>query len=307
MFQRGMRTVLGAQTGEGKTTLALQAVSCLMEGRPFLNEEWRPLNGALRTLVVDLEQGEETLKLRLREAGLDTAERVDILWEPNGIAIDARPEDRAMVEDILTDGHYDLVLLDPLYQSHLGSGNDEQVAAATMRVIDEWARRFRCSFVIPMHARKPGTDDQARKFTKHDIAGVATWLRNAEFVMGLQMRSAGFSHLHFFKDRMGFGPPPNSYWGLDFTRADGFSRNFMEDKTAAAKAMKVLVSREEGASWEELAAVQGARSKDSDIGAGSVRAIITKCDEREGRYYLKRPKSRKQASEGQSDDQGALM
>jgi hypothetical protein len=228
---------------------------------------------------------------------------VEVLWEPNGIALDTREEDRAMVEDILREGGYDLVLLDPLYQSHLGSGNDEQVAAATMRVVDEWARKYNCAFVIPMHARKPGNDNAPRKFTKHDIAGSGTWLRNAEFVLGLQMMSAGFSRLYFFKDRMGFGPVVNSYWGMSFERAGGFKRNHEEDRQAATTALKRLVAREEGATWDELVAVPGAVADTGYVGKGGIASLLKRCDERDGRYYARKakPKAVPKVADGQTD------
>lgn len=287
MFQRGMRTVVGAQTGEGKTTFALQAIATLVgeEQRPFLGEDrWSRRSGGARALIVDVEQGEETIKARLRESGLDTSDRVDVLWEPNGIALDRREEDRAMVRGILKDGGYDLVLLDPLYQLHLGSGNDEEVAAATMRIVDGWAREFNCALVIPMHARKPSTDGP-RKFTKHDIAGTTTWLRNAEFILGLQLRSNGFSQLYFFKDRIGRGPEINSWWGLKFTREEGFRRNFEETanerRKQARKQARGLVERDEGATREEIIEIIGAEDQ---VG---MRATLKGTHEQHDRYRTK--------------------
>jgi putative DNA primase/helicase len=166
LFQRGMRTAIGAQTGEGKTTFALHAVKALVEGEPFLGEDrWRPRSKG-RALIVDLEQGEETIKARLRDVGLDTSDRVEILWEPSGIALDKREEDRAMVEDVLSEGQYDLVALDPMYQMHLGSGNDETVAAATMRIVDEWARKYNAAFVIRDEGFKRNYKEQRDKVKK---------------------------------------------------------------------------------------------------------------------------------------------
>jgi hypothetical protein len=261
MFQRGMRTVIGAQTGEGKTSFALRAVHALVERAPFLEEpRWRSRGQGARALVVDLEQGEETLKTRIRETGLDSSERVDVLWEPSGIALDRREEDRAMVEDYLREGHYDLVLLDPLYQMHLGSGNDEEIAAATMRIVDGWARDFNCSIVIPMHARKPPHEKAGRSMTIHDIAGTTTWLRNAEFVLGLQLMFAGQSRLWFFKDRIGRGPEIRSHWWLDFNRESefGYKRNHKEIKERVKRDMKALLKLDSGATRAELLEVEGA-------------------------------------------------
>jgi hypothetical protein len=257
LFQRGMRTAIGAQTGEGKTTFALHAVKALVEGEPFLGEDrWRPRSKG-RALIVDLEQGEETIKARLRDVGLDTSDRVEILWEPSGIALDKREEDRAMVEDVLSEGQYDLVALDPMYQMHLGSGNDETVAAATMRIVDEWARKYNAAFVIPMHARKPHPD-AGRNFTIHDIAGSSTWLRNAEFVLGLQLIAPKLSRLWFFKDRIGRGPEIRSNWWLDFARDEGFKRNYKEQRDKVKKSLRDLLQSDDGATREQLLGVEGA-------------------------------------------------
>lgn len=291
LFQRGMRTVVGAQTGEGKTTLALQAVAALTTGRDLLG--WSP-SGRGRALVVDLEQGQATLQTRLRESGLHESERVDVLWEPNGIALDQREEDRAMVRDILAEGHYDMVVLDPLYQLHLGSGNDEGVAAGTMRIVDGWAREFNCSLVLPMHMRKPHPD-AGKNITIHDIAGVTTWLRNAEFVLGLQLMNAGASRLFFFKDRIGHGPEIRKHWWLSFDREHGFKRTFQEEHQRVAKVLKALVTRAEGATREELNAVPGANLT-ADIGPTSVKKLIAGCVlDAEDRYHLK-PKRRAPAA-----------
>lgn len=256
LFQRGMRTVIGAQTGEGKSTFTMQVVRSLVEGVPFLDERWMP-RATGRALLVDLEQGEETVKARLRESGLDSSEKVDILWEPSGIALDKREEDRAMLRDILTEGNYDMVILDPLYQTHLGPGNSEEIAGAVMRVVDGWAREFNVSLVIPMHMRKPHPD-AGLNITIHDIAGSGTWLRNAEFVLGLQIVYAGVSRVHFFKDRVGRGPEIRSHWYLDFARDTGYKRNFKERTDKVKRELKKLLARAEGATREELAAVEGA-------------------------------------------------
>lgn len=280
MFQRGMRTVLGAATGDGKTTLTMQAVRALTENTFFLDERWRPPTPG-RALLVDLEQGETTVQRRLREAGLAESERVDILWEPSGIALDKREEDRALLRDLLREGNYDMVVLDPLYQMHLGPGNSEEVAADVMRHVDGMAREFNVSLVIPMHMRKPHPD-AGMNITMHDIAGSTTWLRNAEFVLGLQIMYAGASRLHFFKDRVGNGPELRSFWWLDFDREGGYRRSFKEKKDRLKKDLRKLLQRDEGASKEELLEVEGAHEV-------LVQELIKRCHvNTDGRYRTKK-------------------
>lgn len=278
LFQRSARTVIGAQTGEGKTTLALQAVKALVEGRAFLEDRWRPPAPG-RALIVDLEQGHATLKRRLVEAELDKSERVDILWEPSGIALDSREEDRAWVHDVLGEGGYDLVVIDPLYQVHAGSGNDELVAGKVMGVIDQWVREFNCAFLIPMHMRKPHPD-AGTKLTKHDIAGSGSWLRPVEVILGLQVMSPGNSRMWFFKDRNGEGPPLNSHWWLAFDREQGFRRTRKEEQDKVKAAMRELLKAGEGVTAAQLMNVEGATT---DI----LSAVLKTAHELDGRYRNK--------------------
>ena len=73
LLMRGNRAVIGAHTGEGKTTITLALVRAVVLGETFL--DWRGAGG--RALVIDAEQGLKTIKRRLREAGLDDCEAVD--------------------------------------------------------------------------------------------------------------------------------------------------------------------------------------------------------------------------------------
>jgi hypothetical protein len=281
LFQRGMRTTLGAQTGEGKTTLAMQAVKALISGTPFLDDRWKPRRLG-KALIVDLEQGEETVKTRLREAGLDESEAVDVLWEPAGLSLDSDASHRALLRDTIRQGRYDLVVLDPLYQMHRGDANNERVAADVIRYVDEWARDFNCSIVVPMHARKPHPD-AGKNMTIHDIAGSTTWNRNAEFVLGLQLLSAGMSRVWFFKDRIGKGPEIRKWWGLSFRRAAGFERNFVEDKNARRADARALLESDAGATRDELLKALGEREEEG-VASASLKSLLRKAYEQDGRY-----------------------
>lgn len=280
LIQRGMRTVIGAQTGEGKTTLALQAIRCLVERTAWLDPAWVPPRPG-RALIVDLEQGEETLKQRLREAHLDETDSVDVLWQPAGLALDSDPADQALLHDTIRDGNYDLVLVDPLYQMHRGDANSERAAADLMRIVDGWARDYNCALVIPMHARKPHPEAK-NKMTIHDIAGNGSWLRNAEFVFGLQMMSSGASRITFFKDRIGNGPAIMSQWWLSFDRASGFDRSHLEDRQQIRRTLAEMLDRDEGATREEL--IAAGADAETDAAVNSLRRILHRAHQNGDRW-----------------------
>jgi len=299
LFMRGMRTTIGAQTGEGKTTLALQAIRSVIAGEPFLDETWKPRRLG-RALVVDLEQGEETIKRRLTEAGLAESDAVDVLWEPDGLSLDSNAEHQRLLYETLRRGRYDLVLLDPLYQLHRGDANNERVAADVVRFVDGWAREFNCSIVVPMHARKPHPE-AGRNMTIHDIAGSSTWNRNAEFVLGLQLLSAGMSRVWFFKDRIGRGPEIRKWWGLSFKRSEGFTRNYVEDRQERDRQAKAALETEEGATREEIARIVGVDPSD-EVGRKRLDGLLRKAHEQDGRYRAREWQIKGQTSMLVGDD-----
>ena len=235
MLWRSMRCTVGAASGDGKTTVGCQMVRAVVCAEPFL--DWRGTGG--RALIVDVEQGEETVKQRLRDVGLDDNPNVDLLWEPDGLALDREPKDRAYVEKALADGKYDVALFDPLYQLHQGDQNSERTAADVMRILDEWARRFKLAVVIPMHRRKPHPQ-AGQRFTMNEIGGNSAWVRNSEVVLGLQVMHPGRSRLHFFKDRPGFLPGIGTSWMLKFDpRTHTFSRTD-EPESGAGQTREML-------------------------------------------------------------------
>src|ERR1035437_5337176 len=193
---RGGRLVLGAHTGEGKTTITFQIAQAVTEQREFLG--WSGAGG--RVLVIDAEQGLRTIKRRLREAGLDKSDRIDYVRVPDGLSLNSDAAQVAEVERLLAAGEYAVVIADPLYKLHTGDSNDERGAVALMRVFDGWRERFRFAFILPVHLRKPPV---GAKFTMHEFFGSSAYLRGAEGVIGLQRVRDGYSRLHFFKDRDG--------------------------------------------------------------------------------------------------------
>jgi hypothetical protein len=217
LLRRGQRLVLGAHTGEGKTSMALQIVRASTAKGEFL--DWRGCGG--RVLVLDAEQGLRTVKRRLREAGLDECGDVDYVRVPDGLALDSDERDVAEAEQVLEQGNYTLVVADPLYKLHTGDSNAEREAVDLMRRFDGWRERFGFALLLPVHCRKPVP---GMKFSIHDLFGSSAYVRGAEVVLGLRRVSDGYAKLHFLKDRDG-DLPIGASWGLLFDQEEGFRRD----------------------------------------------------------------------------------
>jgi hypothetical protein len=217
LLLRGQRLVLGAHTGEGKTSMALQITRALTTKGSFLDWE----GGGGRVLVLDAEQGLRTVKRRLREASLDECDDVDYVRVPDGLALDSDERHVAEVELALEQGNYTLVVADPLYKLHTGDSNDEREAVDLMRRFDGWRERFGFALLLPVHCRKPVP---GMKFSIHDLFGSSAYVRGAEVVLGLRRVSDGYAKLHFLKDRDG-DLPIGVAWGLLFDQETGFRRD----------------------------------------------------------------------------------
>lgn len=231
LLMRGSRLVLGGHTGEGKTTLALQLAAAIATGTEFLG--WPTRQG--RVLVIDAEQGLRTIQRRLREAGLDTTDRVDYLRAPDGLRLDTDGGDHTALEAVLAAGRYDLVLADPLYKLHGGDSNDERQAVDLMRRLDAWREQYGFALVLPVHCRKTPV---GAKFGIQEFFGSTAYLRGAEVVIGLQRVRAGYSYLHWLKDRDG-DLPIGERWGLQFDRDSGFRRDPDDGTTKLTAAEQV--------------------------------------------------------------------
>ncbi len=255
LLMRAQRTIIGGHTGEGKTTLALQAIRALVNSEPFL--EWT--GGGGRVLVLDAEQGLRTVKRRLREAGLADSDDLDYVRVPDGLSLDSDPRHVAAVEQALEAGNYAAVVADPLYKLHTGDSNDEREAVDLMRRFDAWRERFRFALVLPVHCRKPvpGT-----KFSIHDLFGSSAYVRGAEVVLGLQRVSDGYAKLHFLKDRDG-DLAIGTAWGLLFDREEGFRRDPKdgEPRETALDKVRELLAADPSLSPKQLEQATGYKER----------------------------------------------
>lgn len=215
LVKRGQRVVIGAHTGEGKSTLCLGMARAIIEGEEFLG--FQGIGGA-RALYIDAEQGLGTVKRRLREARI-TGDSLDYLLVPDGLTLDSSEEERAAMEATFHAGRYSLVFCDPLYKLHRGDSNDERAAVDLMRQFDTWREQFGFALVLPVHCRKP---PMSGRFTIHDLFGSSAYQRGAEVVLGLRRIRPGEGVLYFFKDRDG-DLPQGDKWSLSYSHNAGYN------------------------------------------------------------------------------------
>jgi hypothetical protein len=264
---RGYRTIVGAHTGEGKTTLQLAIVAAIVEKLELL--EWRGAGG--RALVLDLEQGLRSVKRRLREAGLADCDQVDYVRVPDGLALDQSSADFEAVEALLKAGRYDVVAVDPWYKAHAGDSNAEREAVDLMKVLDAWRDRYAFALVMATHCRKP---QPGVKFSIHDLFGSSAIVRGAEVVLGLQRVRDGYSRLHWLKDRDGDLPIGES-WGLLFDREHGFRRDPEDGARTPTTADQVrdLLEQTPWMTKEQLVAATGKKPRTVEAALREIDAL----------------------------------
>ena len=220
LVRRGERFLIGAATGEGKTTFVMQMVAAVVQGRDFLG--WTGIGG--RVLVIDAEQSRSDLKRLCRENGLEESEDLVFVHCPDGLMLQKASSEREQLEEIIRGGAFDMVVADPLYKLTMGANlNDQAQSVALMQYLDHLRIQHKFNLTIPVHCRKP---PPKVPFTINEIHGAGSWTWGAETVVGLQLEKEGFSLLHFFKSRAGksSGLPVRGWWGLSYSTEMGFMR-----------------------------------------------------------------------------------
>jgi len=281
----GDRVVLGADTGQGKSTFALQLVRAIVVGEDCLG--WRGIGGS-RALFIDAEQGRWVLRRRLEELGLDGREDVDIVHSPGGLTLDKDGTQQGELEELIAEGRYDVVVADPLYNLHRGDSNAERSAVDLMRILDMWRQEHGFSLILPMHTRKGAS---RKRLTLDELFGSSAYLRGAEVVLGLERRAGGRGRLTFLKDRTGDLPYGES-WALEFDRQSGFRRasEVVSREPMAVDLVRDVLTDEPGLTIRELREKTSKSDKTvrqslKDLGA------FWSGPKREMRWFLTKPKS----------------
>jgi len=273
---RGSRTIVVADTGHGKTTLALQLAKAVLTGHEALGYDGA---GVGPVLVLDLEQGERSIKRTLRDAGLAGRDDVHHVAVPDGLALDSDDDHRAELERVVAELAPAVFILDPYYKAHRGDANEERAVVDLMRYLDGLRSRYGFALILPAHPRKEQTSNGARKLTLHDVSGSGAIVRGAELVLGLERLSHGYARLRILKDRDG-DLPVGDAWPLIFTRGEGFKLDPKEEKTAEELDQRVLADTGGWRTVKEWAAELGIREKrakellEQHVASGTVETVV---------------------------------
>ena len=253
---RGGRTIIGGDSGHGKTTLAYAIISAIVNGSDLLG--WTGV-GLGPALIIDLEQGVRSIKRGIREAQL--GEDTFVLNLPDGSALDQNPQEVKLLEDVISSLQPTVVSIDPYYKAHRGDANEERAVTDLMRELDRLRSEYMFALLLPAHVRKDIQGGGVRKLTLADIAGSGAISRGAEIVLGLERLSHGQARLRYLKDREGDLPVGDAV-DLEYSHEDGFTIK----EGASSESIEGLIMAVEASGWmtvKEWTAEIGFREKET--------------------------------------------
>ena len=264
---RGLRTLIGAGTGEGKTTNLMWMLKAASEGTAFLDEKGvGEVDGRrLKVLIIDAEQSLPDIQRLADETGLTDSTDIHYIMAPDGLDIAEGSHDTAEVEEILEELKPDIVVADPLYKISRIDSNDERQAVDLMRIFDRWRTDHRYgnfAFIMPVHTRKGLKQMQGAQPSMDDIFGSGAFSRGAEIILGLRRPGPGYSRLYIWKHRPGM-IDAGIHIDMLFDRNEGFTRMERDDgQSVAQQVVTLLALNPEGMTIEEMMQSMG-RTKDS--------------------------------------------
>jgi hypothetical protein len=262
---RGLRTLIGAGTGEGKTTILMWMLKAIVDGESFLDYEGagRDEEGRKpKVLIIDAEQSLPDIQRLADETGLTDSEDIKYISAPDGLDLAEGSHDAAEVEEILEEERPDILVVDPLYKAARIDSNDERQAVDLMRLFDRWRATYGFAFIMPVHTRKGLKTQQGGQPSMDDIFGSGAFSRGAEVILGLRRPGPGFARMYVWKHRPGM-LDAGSHVDLRFDRETGFHRMERDEgKSVTELVVSLLVMNPTGLTLKEIAAQMG-RTEDA--------------------------------------------
>lgn len=282
LVMRGLRTLIGAATGEGKSTFVMHMVKSIVNGTEFLDYEGLgPDEDGRRpqVLIIDAEQSLPDIQRLAEECGLTESGDVHYIMTPDGLDLGEGTHDAAEIEEVIAEIKPDVLVLDPLYKSHRGDSNDERAAVDFMRLLDRWRATYGFALILPVHTRKGSKQNPSTKPSMDDIFGSGAFARGAEIIFGLRQGEPGFSRLYVWKHRPGW--MQRTHIDMLFKRNEGFRRTTVEDtkQTTEERIMGILEDNPQGLNADELSI------RLNGIAPSNIRTVVSKS----GGRILSRP------------------
>lgn len=256
LVYRGLRTLVGAATGEGKTTLVMWILRSIIEGEDFLG--WNGIgpdeNGKKPTvLIIDAEQSVPDIQRLANETGMVDSENIHYISVPDGLHLGESTDDALQVERIIEQLRPDVLVVDPAYKVAAIDSNSEREVVDLMRLFDRWRAEYGFAFVMPVHTRKGDKKAPGGQPTLDDIFGSGAFSRGAEVILGLRQGEPGWSRMYVWKHRPG-ELNKNTHIDMAFDRETGFSRVFREGTETVQQMVESILARNpHGMTTDELA------------------------------------------------------
>lgn len=197
-------TILAGYTGEGKSTLALQMVYCILKGIPFLGKF--PIEKKdTHVLYVNLENSEYTMdrliKSQNKEFNLNK-DQLDHLILPQCIGLTLENQrDIATLERWIEEYHIELVVVDPILLALDSDQNDYTPVRNFIRRLQNIDKPLAWLFLH--HFKKPGVEKSQNMI--HSILGSSGWSNSATTVIALtryaETRNPFYKKISFEKVR----------------------------------------------------------------------------------------------------------
>lgn len=161
LLERGDRVLITAGEGHGKSVLLRQLAVCAAAGvHPFSGVPHAPL----RVLLVDLENGERTLRRHLIRLSAH-AQAIGHTVPASGLMVESVPagvdltqaSGEAWLTHLCEDVQPQVLSIGPLYRMHVADVGKEEPARQLTRVIDSVRARHGCAVLMETHAPHGGT------------------------------------------------------------------------------------------------------------------------------------------------------
>jgi hypothetical protein len=219
--EKGIGALIG-EWGIGKSPFAIQLQLSLAAGIPFLNRYKPATQGrVIKTLYVDLENGAHSVRniVQTISTYLELPEP-PASWEVYSPYYTPKPDakkswsEEQYLRDLLSEDHYDFVIIDPLRMFKPDAESKNPVAAQMLLNIRRLIDKTNTTVLFIHHPRKPPADADVQRYHLDsnpsewmaNACGAASLIQNCDFRIGLEQNEEGYLMLRHFMRNEGWSP-----------------------------------------------------------------------------------------------------